>query len=365
MTIAPSHQQRYHSLYTIFTMFEITAFHSLVFLVGNAKMMATYFFTKFGFHHYAYRGLETDSRDFAEHAVKSGNIIFIFRQPLMDAPVANDHVSEINVIYRGDDDDQPPYSMSNRVRINFIHESEAASYISEEFDWKMLPKAFSQKDDPLNTKLLPTFIESIDHVVSNYGEGDMEKICDLLEGCLNMHRFWSVDENVIHTEYSSLRSIVMASPNEKVLLPINEPAKGKKKSQIQEYIDFNMNEPGVQHIALRTTDVITTVHTMKTRGVNFLHVPKEYYVDLRKRLAASKCVIKEPLDDIERLGILVDFDDNGYLLQIFTEAIDYRPTIFFEIIQRNNHSGFGAGNFKALFSALEIEQQKRGNLTDV
>lgn len=189
----------------------------------------------------------------------------------------------------------------------------------------------------------------------------MVPACDLYEKQLAFHRFWSVDDSQIHTEYSSLRSIVMTDPDERVKMPINEPAPGKRKSQIQEFVDF-YGGPGVQHIALNTSDIITSVTNLRARGVQFLKAPATYYEQLRKRLATAKIKVEEPMEILEKLHILIDYDDKGYLLQIFTMPVEDRPTLFFEIIQRHNHSGFGAGNFKSLFEAIEAEQEKRGNL---
>lgn len=170
-----------------------------------------------------------------------------------------------------------------------------------------------------------------------------------------------MDDKDICTEFSALKSIVMASENEVVKMPINEPAMGKKKSQIEEYVDY-YNGPGVQHIALKTMDIITTVTNMRARGVEFISVPDTYYEAMRKRLRNSAVRLVEDFDTIQRLNILIDFDEGGYLLQLFTKPLMDRPTVFIEIIQRNNFDGFGAGNFKSLFEAIEREQDKRGNL---
>jgi len=165
----------------------------------------------------------------------------------------------------------------------------------------------------------------------------------------------------MHTDYSALRSVVMANYEETVKMPINEPAPGKKKSQIQEYVDY-YGSAGVQHIALRSFDIIKSIENLRARGMEFLNIPDSYYNLLRKRLANSKVKVTEDLDLIQKNKILIDFDDNGYLLQIFTKPLQDRPTVFIEIIQRHNHQGFGAGNFKALFECIEIDQGQRGNL---
>ena len=181
------------------------------------------------------------------------------------------------------------------------------------------------------------------------------------EQCLGFHRFWSVDDKDICTEFSALKSVVMASPNEVVKMPINEPAVGKKKSQIEEFVNF-YNGSGVQHIALRTNDILTAVTNLRARGVEFISVPSTYYDAMRVRLKLSGMKLEEDFEAIQRLNILIDFDEGGYLLQLFTKPLMDRPTVFIEIIQRNNFAGFGAGNFKSLFEAIEREQAERGNL---
>lgn len=203
--------------------------------------------------------------------------------------------------------------------------------------------------------------DCVDHCVGNQGWDQMEPVTQFYEKAFGFHRYWSVDEKQIHTEYSALRSTVVASEDEKIKMPMNEPAEGLRKSQIEEFYTFN-DGPGVQHIALLTHDIVETVGTLQRRGVEFMKAPPAYYDKLRSRLGESKVHIKEALDDIQRLNLLVDFDDRGYLLQIFTRPLTDRPTIFFEIIQRENFDGFGAGNFKSLFEAIEMEQAARGTL---
>jgi len=203
----------------------------------------------------------------------------------------------------------------------------------------------------------------IDHVVGNQADLEMEPTAVWYEKMLDFHRFWSVDDSIMHTDYSALRSVVVADFDEVIKMPINEPAKGKRKSQIQEYVDYYIGA-GVQHIALRTEDILHSVEVLKKRGVEFLEIPKAYYDNFRKALPHLSIQVKEDVDIIEKLGILIDYDDKGYLLQLFTKPVEDRPTLFFEIIQRRNHQGFGAGNFKSLFKAIEDEQAKRGNLTD-
>ncbi|KAG9881361.1 4-hydroxyphenylpyruvate dioxygenase, partial [Aureobasidium melanogenum] len=174
-------------------------------------------------------------------------------------------------------------------------------------------------------------------------------------------RFWSVDDKEMCTEFSALKSVVMASPNEVIKMPINEPAEGKKQSQIEEYVDF-YGGAGVQHVAFRTTDIVTAIGNLRARGMEFIKVPETYYVAMRKRLEAAGMKLNEDFDVLASLDILIDFDEGGYLLQLFTKHLLDRPTVFIEIIQRNNFDGFGAGNFKSLFEAIEREQELRGNL---
>jgi 4-hydroxyphenylpyruvate dioxygenase len=203
----------------------------------------------------------------------------------------------------------------------------------------------------------------IDHVVGNQGWNEMDSVVDWYKEKLGFIRFWSVDDKQIHTEFSALKSTVVCDVDENVKMPINEPAKGKKVSQIEEYVEF-YGGAGVQHIALRTENILEAVTLLNERGVEFLPIPSSYYENLRERLGKASIKVKEDLDTIQKLKILVDFDDAGYLLQIFTKPVEDRPTVFFEIIQRRNNSGFGIGNFKALFQAIEDEQERRGTLTE-
>lgn len=218
-----------------------------------------------------------------------------------------------------------------------------------------------EEKDPLCDLTPPVGLLKIDHCVGNQPEKTMEPIANWYEKVLQFHRFWSVDDSVMHTEYSALRSIVVTDYDETIKMPMNEPAEGKKKSQIQEFVEY-YGGPGVQHVALRTTDIINAIRQMRARGVEFLSVPKSYYEGLRLKLAKSPVKVHEDLNTLEELSILIDYDDKGYLLQLFTKPVEDRPTLFFEIIQRRNHEGFGVGNFKALFESIEREQGARGNL---
>ncbi|KAJ6656594.1 hypothetical protein lerEdw1_003481 [Lerista edwardsae] len=202
----------------------------------------------------------------------------------------------------------------------------------------------------------------IDHVVGNQPDQEMVPVAEWYQKNLLFHRFWSVDDKQVHTEFSALRSIVVANYEESIKMPINEPALGKKKSQIQEYVEY-YGGAGVQHIALNTTDIIASVTNLKERGMEFMVVPPAYFQQLRQKLKSAKIKVKENLDKLEELKIMVDFDEKGYLLQIFTKPLQDRPTVFLEVIQRHNHQGFGAGNFQSLFEAIEMDQNARGNLT--
>lgn len=224
-----------------------------------------------------------------------------------------------------------------------------------------MPNFKALEKDPLCATLPPAKLNFIDHVVGNQPDLQMESVAKWYEKVLMFHRFWSVDDSQIHTDYSALRSIVMANYEETVKMPINEPAVGKKKSQIQEYVEY-YGGAGVQHIALNTDDIIKAIKNLRARGMDFLTIPPSYYEILKENLKHSRTKIKEDMKILQDLNILIDYDENGYLLQIFTKNMQDRPTLFLEVIQRHNHNGFGAGNFKSLFTAIEIEQAKRGNL---
>jgi len=215
--------------------------------------------------------------------------------------------------------------------------------------------------DPISKYLPSTCLLQIDHCVGNQDWNEMDNACDYYEKVLGFHRFWSVDDKDICTDYSALRSVVMASPDEKIKMPINEPAEGRKKSQIEEYIDF-YGGPGIQHIALRTDDIIRDVTNLRERGIEFITIPDTYYDMMEKRLKIAGLKLSQDFETLKSLGILIDFDEGGYLLQLFTKHLMDRPTVFIEIIYRNNFGGFGAGNFKSLFEAIEREQALRGTL---
>jgi len=364
-------------------------FDHLRFYVSNAKQAASFYTTRFGFKPVAYQGLETGNRDYATHVIACNNIVFAFTSPLTPGEAeVNAHISKHgdgvkDVAFRVDDVrgiydkaiSRGAKSVKAPEELRDDHGSVILASIQTygdtvhtliqrvDYSGPFLPGFKSAaRDDPINSFFEPTSLNFIDHVVGNQPDGEMVATADWYEKMLDFHRYWSVDDKQIHTEYSALRSIVMADWDEVIKMPINEPAVGLRKSQIQEYVEY-YGGAGVQHIALNSSDILGVIAQLKARGVDFLTVPEVYYQHLRQRLAHSPIQILEDLDRIQELNILVDFDDQGYLLQIFTKPVEDRPTLFFEVIQRHNNNGFGVGNFKALFEALELEQQRRGNLT--
>jgi len=374
--------------------------------VGNAKQAAAYYNTVFGFKTIAYRGLETGSRYVASYVVGNADVRFVFSSPLRsgkhlpeDEPISREdrvlldemhahlekhgdavkdvafEVDNVDGVYHkavaeGADAVQAPQTLSDKlhgsVRTAVIrtYGDTTHTLISRHgYAGPFLPGFRAVGPGPATVALPDVSLARIDHCVGNQGWNEMVSACAFYEQCLSFHRFWSVDDSQISTEFSALNSIVMASANNLVKMPINEPAPGKKKSQIEEYVLFNAG-PGVQHIALLTPDIIATVSAMRARGVEFISVPPSYYDTMRHRLKTERrdWDLKEDLDTIQSLNILIDYDERGYLLQLFTKPLMDRPTVFIEIIQRNQFEGFGAGNFKSLFEAIEREQAERGNL---
>ncbi|EME44291.1 hypothetical protein DOTSEDRAFT_71953 [Dothistroma septosporum NZE10] len=382
---------------------EYRGYDHVTWWVGNAKQVAQYYTTRLGFEPVAHKGLETGSRYVASHVVQNNGVRFVFtspirsstRQTLSEAPLNEQRL--LNEIYahldkHGDGVKDVAFEVDDvhTVYTNAMHngaESVLAPHADTSPDGDVLSASIrtygdtthtfitrttytgaflpgyraSTAKDPVNAYLPPINLEAIDHCVGNQGWDEMDDACSFYERCLGFHRFWSVDDNDICTEFSALKSVVMSSANDVVKMPINEPAKGKKKSQIEEYVDF-YNGPGVQHIALRTPDIITAVTNLRARGVEFISVPGTYYENMRMRLKQAGMKLNESFETIQKLNILIDFDEGGYLLQLFTKPLMDRPTVFLEIIQRHNFDGFGAGNFQSLFEAIEREQELRGNL---
>ncbi|TPX33439.1 hypothetical protein SeMB42_g07470 [Synchytrium endobioticum] len=363
-------------------------FSHLTFWVGNAKQAASYYITRFGFEYVGYRGLETGHRDTCSHVVRQGDIAFVFQSPLNPGNqlfsahlgLHGDAVKDVafkvddarsvweKAVARGAKAVREPWEESDEhgtvvfATVATYGDCEHTFVETKNYRGAFLPQYQAPtRPDPIVQLLPPVGLKLLDHIVGNQPDNEMVPVCDFYESALDFHRFWSVDDKQIHTEFSALRSIVMTDWDETVKMPVNEPANGKKKSQIQEYVDYH-GGAGVQHLALKTDDIIKAVSAMRDRGAEFLTIPPAYYENLKERLRHSAVRIKEPLHILQKLHILVDYDENGYLLQIFSKPVEDRPTLFIEIIQRNNHQGFGAGNFKALFEALEAEQDRRGNL---
>ncbi|XP_076627153.1 4-hydroxyphenylpyruvate dioxygenase [Colletes latitarsis] len=363
------------------------SFDHITFWVGNAKQAASYYCTKLGFERFGYRGLETGSRHVASHVVKQNQIIFVFESAYeSDNEEMASHISrhgdgvrdvafnveDIDVIVkiakeRGAEivkdiwEEKDKYGVVKFATLRTYGDTHHTLVDRSKYKGVFLP-GFQQLPVDTFSKSLPKVgLNFVDHIVGNQPDKQMETIAKWYEHCLQFHRFWSVDDTQLHTEFSALRSIVMTNWEETVKMPINEPAPGKKRSQIQEYVEY-YGGAGVQHIALNTNNIIEAIQNLRVRGIEFLDVPDSYYDMLRNRLKTSGVKILEDLNTLQKLKILIDYDENGYLLQIFTKNMQDRPTLFIEVIQRRNHNGFGAGNFQALFEAIEMEQAKRGNL---
>ncbi len=348
-------------------------------IVGNALQAAHYYQTQFGFEPYAYRGLETGEREKVSYALRQGDIRFIFTSPLMANSPLNIHLIQHGdgvkdvaftvddaqkaweyAIERGAESVLDPKALSDEngsiivAAIRTYGDTIHTFVQRDEYKGIFMP-GFQNYKSPLEAK--GTGLTHIDHFVGNQPENQMQKIAAWYEDVLGFHRFWSADDKDVSTEFSALRSIVVSDPTEVIKMPINRPAVGLKKSQIQEFVDY-YSGPGIQHIAMYTDDIIQTVGLLADRGVSFLEAPATYYEELPKRINN----LEENIRDLEKLGILVDVDEFGYMLQIFTKTVQDRPTLFYEIIQRKGSKSFGKGNFKALFEAIEREQAKRGNL---
>lgn len=347
--------------------------------VGNAKQAAHYYKTAFGFQTLAYAGPETGVRDrvsyvlvqdkirlvltcalssshaIAEHHRKHGDGVKVLALWVEDAYSAYEETMK-----RGGKSYMEPITLADdngEVRMSGIHTyGEVVHVFVERKNYKgVFMPGFIQVSSKYNPE--PLGLKYVDHCVGNVGWNQMNPWVKFYEDVLGFKNILSFDDKDISTEYSALMSKVMSNGNGYVKFPINEPAEGKKKSQVEEYLDFYEGE-GVQHIAVATDNIVDTVTKLQNRGVEFLTIPNNYYDDLLSRVGP----IEEDLAPLKELGILVDRDDEGYLLQIFTKPVEDRPTLFFEIIQRKGAKSFGKGNFKALFEALELEQDARGNL---
>ncbi|HLO91167.1 MAG TPA: 4-hydroxyphenylpyruvate dioxygenase [Lentimicrobium sp.] len=349
------------------------------FYVGNSKQAAYFYQTAFGFQPLAYAGLETGLTDRSSFVLEQGKIRLMFTSALSGeneiSRHAMTHGDGVKVIALWVDDATKSWNETTSRGA----ESYMAPTIIEDDNGKVIISGIRIYGETVhlfverrnyrgiflpgfvkwetNNKSESTGLKYIDHMVGNVGWGEMNKWVDFYANVMGFNQLISFDDKDISTEYTALMSKVMSNGNERIKFPINEPAEGKKKSQVEEYLDF-YGTAGVQHIAMETYDIISTVTTLKERGIDFLEVPKGYYDLIPDRVGE----IDEDLKELSKLGILIDKDEDGYLLQIFTKPLVDRPTVFFEIIQRKGARSFGKGNFKALFEAIEQEQSKRGTL---
>ena len=354
------------------------------FYVGNAKQAAHFYKTAFGFQSHAYAGLETGLKDRVSYVLKQDKIRIVLTTALNSKSPIGEHVKKhgdgVKVIALWVDDAKKAYEETikrgAKSYLKPVKESDEFGEVVKSgiFTYGETVHLFIERKN-YKGDFLPGFIKwesdynpssvglkYVDHMVGNVGWGEMNVWVKWYEEVMGFVNFLSFDDKQIHTEYSALISKVMSNGNGRIKFPLNEPAKGKKRSQIEEYLDF-YESPGVQHIAIATDDIIQTVRELRSRGVEFLSAPpKEYYTAIPSRLGAHMKIMNENIDELEELAILVDADEEGYLLQIFTKPVEDRPTLFFEIIQRMGAKGFGAGNFKALFESIEREQQNRGTL---
>jgi 4-hydroxyphenylpyruvate dioxygenase len=351
--------------------------HHVEYWVGNAKQAAYYYRKAFGFSQSAYIGLESGRRDLTSYVLKQGKANLVFTTPMEPGGEINDHIAlhgdgvhdiafEVEdcdaafahatkngaEVYHEPRDEKDDFGTIRRAAIKTYGDTIHSLISYKDYDGPFLPGYMEAQIEEENFGL-----RIVDHIVGNVELGKMEYWADWYSKVLGFERYISFDDKDISTEYSALMSIVMSDSGHKVKFPINEPADGKKKSQIEEYLDFYKGA-GVQHVALLTTDIISTIRQMRAAGVEFLEVPSTYYDEIPARVGE----IDEDIEAVRDLGILVDRDEEGYLLQLFTKPVLDRPTMFYEVIQRKGSRGFGKGNFKALFEAIEREQARRGNL---
>ncbi|MCS6974999.1 MAG: 4-hydroxyphenylpyruvate dioxygenase [Cyclobacteriaceae bacterium] len=349
------------------------------FYVGNAKQAAMFYQFAFGFELIAYAGPETGVRDRASYVLKQGKITLVLTSSLYPDSEISEHVKKHGdgvkvlalwvddarksfeeTVSRGAEIAQIPQVLNDEfgevVTASIKTYGETIHTFVERKNYKG-PFMPGYKPRQSTFKVQPIGLKYVDHCVGNVELGKMNHWVDFYSKVMGFSLLVTFDDKDISTEYSALMSKVVSNGNGYIKFPINEPAQGKKKSQIEEYLDFYRG-PGVQHIAVATDDIIFTVSEMRKRGVEFLYVPETYYDDVPQRVGT----ISENLDDLKKLNILVDRDEEGYLLQIFTKPVQDRPTVFFEIIERNGAKSFGKGNFKALFESIEREQALRGNL---
>ena len=354
------------------------------FYVGNAKQAAHFYKTAFGFQSHAYAGLETGLKDRVSYVLKQDKIRLVLTTALTSDSPIGEHVKKhgdgVKIVALWVEDARKSWEETTKrgaksymeptvetdehgeiVRAGIYTYGETVHMFVERknYNGDFLP-GFRKWESDYNPSSVG--LKFIDHMVGNVGWGEMNTWVKWYEDVMGFVNFLSFDDKQIHTEYSALMSKVMSNGNGRIKFPINEPAKGNKRSQIEEYLDF-YEGPGVQHLAVATNDIIQTVTELKARGVEFLPPPPQaYYDEIPERLGVHRDMMKEDISQLQKLSILEDADEDGYLLQIFTKPVEDRPTLFFEIIQRMGAKGFGAGNFKALFESIEREQAKRGTL---
>ncbi len=357
--------------------FPIQGIDYVEFYVGNAKQAAHYYRTVFGFNVTAYAGPETKVRDRASYVLEQAKIRFVLTTPLQPEGEIAAHVLKHgdgvkDIALRVPDVDyayniavergaegltEPHWLESDKGRIRKAAIATCGDTIHSLINRDDYAGVFAPGYHKRDIQGVPTGVKAVDHQVLNVELGKMNFWVEYYARIMGFSQLISFEDKDISTEYSALMSKVMQDGTGRVKFPINEPADGKKKSQVEEYLDY-YRSPGVQHIALITGDILQTVATLKANGLEFLRVPHSYYEEAPVRVGK----IKEDLDQLEELGVLIDRDDEGYLLQIFSKPIQDRPTVFFEIIERHGSRGFGKGNFRALFEAIEREQDLRGNL---
>jgi len=348
--------------------------------VGNSKQAAHFYKAAFGFQSLAYAGLETGLRDRESYVVIQDKIRLVLTSPLKSGTAIGKHIDQhgdgVKIIALWVDDAKQAYDTAMErgarsyqepitttdedgevVQAGIYTYGETVHMFTERknYNGPFLPGYVEWKTPAYNPKSVG--FKYVDHMVGNVALGEMNKWVEFYEKVMGFKQIMSFDDEDISTEYTALMSKVMSNGNGRIKFPINEPAAGLKKSQIEEYLDFYEGE-GVQHIAVATDNIIETIKELTSRGIEFLNIPSNYYDTLQSRVGK----IDEDIDSLKKLGILVDRDDEGYLLQIFTRPIEPRPTMFFEIIQRKGATSFGKGNFKALFEAIEREQELRGTL---
>jgi 4-hydroxyphenylpyruvate dioxygenase len=352
-------------------------------VVGNARQSAYFYRNAFGFHVVAYAGLETGVRDEASYVLRQGDITFVLASPLIAEHPDNRRliahgdgvqsialeVSDVNVAYdaalaRGARGMRPPTFIEDEHGVYALAEiaayGDTSHVLVDRSNYRgVFAPGFKEIDPDRYSprSFRPVGLKAIDHVVANVEEGKMDEWVRFYADVMGFTLLAEFDDKAISTEYSALMSKVVSDGLGRIKFPINEPARGRRRSQIEEYLRFH-NGPGVQHVAMVTDDIIKTVRAMQENDVSFLRVPRAYYEMLPDRVGE----IAENVADLAELGILVDRDDEGYLLQIFTKPVEDRPTLFFEVIERHGARSFGKGNFKALFEAIEREQARRGTL---